>query len=345
MKSIDQEFTQAVMTWFSENQRDLPWRKDQDPYHIWVSEIMLQQTRVEAVREYYRRWMEALPTVRDLAESEEETLLKLWQGLGYYNRVRNMQKAAKIIMEEHDGKFPGQYDEIRKLPGIGDYTAGAISSNCFDERVAAIDGNVLRVMSRLTEDDSDILKQSTRRRYAQMLAEIYPPKDCGKFTQGMIEIGAIVCVPNGLPKCEICPIRAFCGAAAHRTFTRYPVKAAKKERKLIEMTVFILQCGDKIAVQKRDAKGILAGLYQYPNLERRLTAAQAMQQAEAWGCMPTGLQRQSEYKHIFTHVEWYMTGYYITCDSETDGPAQDWIWANAAQMEAEIPLPSAFQYF
>lgn len=147
MKSIDQEFTQAVMTWFSENQRDLPWRKDQDPYHIWVSEIMLQQTRVEAVREYYRRWMEALPTVRDLAESEEETLLKLWQGLGYYNRVRNMQKAAKIIMEEHDGKFPGQYDEIRKLPGIGDYTAGAISSNCFDERVAAIDGNVLRVIS------------------------------------------------------------------------------------------------------------------------------------------------------------------------------------------------------
>lgn len=286
------------------------------------------------------------PTVRDLAESEEETLLKLWQGLGYYNRVRNMQKAAKIIMEEHDGKFPGQYDEIRKLPGIGDYTAGAISSNCFDERVAAIDGNVLRVMSRLTEDDSDILKQSTRRRYAQMLAEIYPPKDCGKFTQGMIEIGAIVCVPNGLPKCEICPIRAFCGAAAHRTFTRYPVKAAKKERKLIEMTVFILQCGDKSRCRSAAGEGHTRGTL--PVSESGAEAdggtGDAAGRRHGDACRP-GCKRQSEYKHIFTHVEWYMTGYYITCDSETDGPAQDWIWANAAQMEAEIPLPSAFQYF
>lgn len=345
MKTIDQEFTQAVMSWFQENQRDLPWRKDKDPYHVWVSEIMLQQTRVEAVRDYYRRWMEALPNVQALAQTEEETLLKLWQGLGYYNRVRNMQKAARMIMEEYEGSFPARYEEILKLPGIGAYTAGAIASNCFDERVAAVDGNVLRVMSRLTEDDTDILLQSTKRRYALMLQTLYPQKQCGVFTQGLMEIGAIVCVPNGTPKCELCPIRAFCGAGEHQTFDRYPVKVAKKERKIIEMTVFILQCGDQLAVQKRGAKGILAGLYQYPNLEQKMTAAEALRTAEAWGCMPTGLQRQSEYKHIFTHVEWHMTGYYITCSCEADGPAHDWVWANPTQMEAEIPLPSAFQYF
>ena len=326
MKKIDVDFTNTVTVWFRENQRDLPWRKDKDPYHVWVSEIMLQQTRVEAVREYYRRWMEVLPTVCDLAESDEETLLKLWQGLGYYN-------------------FPDQYDEIRKPPGIGDYTAGAIASNCFDRRVAAVDGNVLRVMSRLLEDDSDILKQSTKRRYAQMLAEIYPKKHCGEFTQGVMEIGATVCVPNGSPKCEICPVQSFCGAWAHQTMALYPVKAAKRGRKIVEMTVFILRCADKTAVQKRAGNGILAGLYQYPNLEKRLSAAKALETAESWGCMPTGLSRQSEYKHIFSHVEWHMTGYYITCARESGGPQDDFVWADAQQMEDAIPLPSAFQYF
>ena len=345
MKKIDIDFTNTVTAWFRENQRDLPWRKDKDPYHVWVSEIMLQQTRVEAVREYYRRWMEALPTVRDLAESDEETLLKLWQGLGYYNRVRNMQKAAQMVMREYAGVFPDQYDEIRGLPGIGDYTAGAIASNCFDLRVAAVDGNVLRVMSRLTEDDSDILKQATKRRYAQMLQEIYPEKHCGEFTQGVMEIGATVCVPNGSPKCEICPVQGFCGAREHQTTDLYPVKAAKKERKIVEMTVFILRCEDKTAVQKRAANGILAGLYQYPNLECRLSAAEALETAESWGCMPTGLSRQSEYKHIFSHVEWHMTGYYITCAREAGGLQNDFVWADPQQMEDAIPLPSAFQYF
>ena len=250
MKTIDQEFTQAVMSWFQENQRDLPWRKDKDPYHVWVSEIMLQQTRVEAVRDYYRRWMEALPNVQALAQTEEETLLKLWQGLGYYNRVRNMQKAARMIMEEYEGSFPARYEEILKLPGIGAYTAGAIASNCFDERVAAVDGNVLRVMSRLTEDDTDILLQSTKRRYALMLQTLYPQKQCGVFTQGLMEIGAIVCVPNGTPKCDTLPgPRVLRRRRASGPLTRYPVKAAQKERKLIEMTVFIS------AVRRADPAG------------------------------------------------------------------------------------------
>ena len=345
MKKIDIDFTNTVTAWFRENQRDLPWRKDQDPYHVWDSEIMLQQTRVEAVREYYRRWMEALPTIRDLAESSEETLLKLWQGLGYYNRVRNMQKAAQMIMQEYHGVFPDQYDEIRRLPGIGEYTAGAIASNCFDRRIAAVDGNVLRVMSRLTEDDSDILKQATKRQYARLLQEIYPENHCGEFTQGIMEIGAVICVPNGSPKCEICPVWEFCGAKEHQSIGRYPVKAAKKERKIIEMTVFILTCKDRTAVQKRPAGGLLAGLYQYPNLQQNMSASEALKAVEEWGGQPSGLSRRSEYRHIFSHVEWHMTGYYISCERETSGPGKDFVWADSRQMEESIPLPSAFQYF
>lgn len=344
-KKLDKTFTKTVTKWFCENKRDLPWRQDREPYHIWISEIMLQQTRVEAVREYYLRWMKALPTIKSLADAEEESLLKLWQGLGYYNRVRNMQKAARILETEYDGVFPDTYDEILKLPGIGDYTAGAIASNCFDQKVAAVDGNVLRVMSRITEDDSDILKQSIKKKYAAMLAELYPEKDCGNFTQGLMEIGATICVPNGMPKCDACPVADFCGAKAAGTALNYPVKKAKKERKMVDMTVFILAYKGKQAVQKRKQKGVLSGLYQYPNVEKKLDAGQAVALAQDWGCCPAGIERQREYKHIFSHVEWHMTGYYITCSQQGEGAEGDFVWATEKQMEEEIPLPSAFQPF
>ncbi len=345
MKKIDKTFTEAVTSWFRENKRRLPWREDRQPYPIWVSEIMLQQTRVEAVREYYRRWMEALPTVQALAETDEESLLKLWQGLGYYNRVRNMQKAARQIMEAHNGEFPRTYADILALPGIGEYTAGAIASNCFDEPVPAVDGNVLRVLSRLTEDEADITKQSTKKKYAEMLREIYPKRNCGDFTQGLMEIGAIVCVPSGAPKCEICPIRDYCGAFAQGTMLDYPIKAKKKERKIVEMTVFLLECEGCMAVQKRKEKGVLHGLYQYPNVAKTLAPEEALALAEEWRCSPAGLSRSSAYRHIFTHVEWHMTGYYIPCGRQGTGADGDFLWVNESKMEKEIPLPSAFAYF
>ena len=345
MKKIDKTFTEAVTSWFRENKRQLPWREDRQPYHVWVSEIMLQQTRVEAVREYYRRWMEALPTVQDLAETDEESLLKLWQGLGYYNRVRNMQKAAKQILEAHNGEIPGNYADILTLPGIGEYTAGAIASNCFDEPQPAVDGNVLRVLSRLTEDESDIAKQSTKKKYAEMLRGIYPEQNCGDFTQGLMEIGAIVCVPNGVPKCDVCPVRAYCGACEHGTMRSYPVKAKKKERKIMKMTVFLLECEGGRAVQKRKEKGVLHGLYQYPNVAEKLAPDEALALAAEWGCSPAGLSRSSEYKHIFSHVEWHMTGYYIPCGRQGKGADGDFLWADESKMEKEIPLPSAFLYF
>ena len=341
VKKIDESFTRTLVEWYRENHRQLPWREDKEPYHVWVSEIMLQQTRVEAVRDYYKRFMDALPTISDLAAAEEETLLKLWQGLGYYNRIRNMHKAARVVEEELGGVFPCDYGEIKTLPGIGEYTAGAIASICFDQRVAAVDGNVLRVMSRLNNDDTDILNTGLKKRITAYLSELYPERDCGDFTQGLIELGALVCGPAGAPKCEICPVAAYCRAKEAGTAMALPVKAKKKARKQVEMTVFILQAAGRTAVCKRGKTGLLAGLYQFPNVEEKLTAAQAIAQVEEWGCAPKNLLRSIEYCHVFTHVEWQMTGYFIAVEKMP----KIFQWVSNEQLDEEIPLPTAFGYF
>lgn len=348
MKTLNQEFTKTLTRWFVENQRDLPWRADKNPYHVWVSEIMLQQTRVEAVREYYLRFMKELPTVADLAAADEETLLKLWQGLGYYNRIRNMHKAAVTVVEELSGEFPETFEGIRELSGIGDYTAGAIGSICFDLRVPAVDGNVLRVMSRILEDGSDIKAATTKKKLGQILQELYPVDHCGDFTQGLIELGALICVPNGQPKCDLCPVAEFCKAHAHGTQMQYPVKSEKKPRKQIKKAVFVLRCVDgegieRYAVGKRPKSGLLAGLYEFPNVDVdvELSLDEAIAVAEDWGCVPMHLTRESQYKHIFTHVEWDMKGYYM----DVHEMPQKFKWVTMEEMEAEVPLPSAFGYF
>lgn len=353
-KALDRSFTGAVTSWYAENRRDLPWRADREPYHIWISEIMLQQTRVEAVREYYLRWMEALPDIPSLAEADEEQVLKLWQGLGYYSRARNLQVAAREIMELHGGVFPTEFDKIRALKGIGDYTAGAIASIAFDQRTPAVDGNVLRVMSRINADYSDIKAAATKKSVAAQLAELYPEEGkglCGDFTQGLIELGAMVCVPNGRPQCEICPAAEFCRAKEAEVQMELPVKAEKKARRIEERTVFILtngslEEGGRMAVRKRPAEGLLANLAELPNVLGELTPDQALQRAWEWGCSPAGLTRSSKFKHIFSHVEWHMTGYYITCgDCGMPDEGEPFRWVTAEEMEAEVPLPSAFQYF
>lgn len=348
MKTLNQEFTTKLTRWFRENQRDLPWRKDKEPYHVWVSEIMLQQTRVEAVREYYLRFMKELPTISDLAAADEETLLKLWQGLGYYNRIRNMHKAAVTVTSELGGEFPDTYEGIRSLSGIGDYTAGAIGSICFDLRVPAVDGNVLRVMSRILADDSDIKAASTKKTMGEVLRELYPTEDCGDFTQGLIELGAMICVPKGEPKCDLCPVAEFCKAREAGTQMEYPVKSEKKPRKEIRKAVFLLRCTDgdgveRIAVNKRPKSGLLAGLYEFPNMdvEKELSLDDAIATADGWGCVPMNLTRESEYTHIFSHVEWHMKGYYLNVHEM----CPQFRWVTAEEMEEEIPIPSAFQYF
>ena len=336
-----QQLVEYLIAWYPENARDLPWRRDKEPYHVWLSEIMLQQTRVEAVKEYYKRFLEALPDIRALAEVPEDRLLKLWEGLGYYNRVRNLQKAAQTIMNEYDGSFPTTYEQIRGLSGIGDYTAGAIGSICFELQTPAVDGNVLRVYTRVMEDASNIDKQSTRNLIRDELSEVYPKGRCGILTQSIMELGATVCVPNGAPKCTECPLNSICGACENNSWQRYPVRDEKKNRRIEERTVFVLRCGDKYAVQKRRNKGLLAGLWEFPNVEGRLDEQQAADVAAKWQTSPKLMEMNYNYTHIFSHVEWRMTAYYM----EVQKMVKPYTWASIEEMDSDVAIPSAFRPF
>ena len=330
----------ALLPWYEENKRDLPWRQTKEPYHVWLSEIMLQQTRVEAVKGYYARFLEALPTVEALAICDDDVLHKLWEGLGYYSRVRNLKKAANVILEKHGGRFPTEYEAVRALPGIGDYTAGAICSICFDQLTPAVDGNVLRVVSRLTEDATPIDLPARKREVQTQLAEVYPA-EAGAFTQALMELGATLCGPNWKPRCEECPCRTFCGGALHGAAEQYPVKLPKKGKKQEELTVFVLSCDGKFALEKRPDKGLLAGLWQFPNVPGRLETGDALAQAESWGLKPRDIKKQIERKHIFTHICWQMRGVYL----EVAEPGGEFIWLTAEQINSEAALPTAFRQF
>jgi A/G-specific adenine glycosylase len=330
----------ALLAWYDAGHRELPWRQDKEPYHVWLSEIMLQQTRVEAVRGYYARFLQALPTIADLACCDDDALHKLWEGLGYYSRVRNLKKCAQVIMECYGGAFPENYDEILALPGIGEYTAGAISSICFDAREPAVDGNVLRVYTRLTEDATPIDLPAFKKEVRRQLAAIYPQR-AGDFTQALMELGATVCGPNRKPDCGNCPCRGFCGGAIHGTAEKFPVKLPKKAKREAEMTVFILSCDGKFALQKRPSKGLLAGLWQFPNVPGMLETADALQWAADMGLKPRDILRQVERSHIFTHIIWKMRGIYL----ETAEQAGAYQWLTAEQIEKEAALPTAFRQF
>ncbi|MBQ7792130.1 MAG: A/G-specific adenine glycosylase, partial [Clostridia bacterium] len=317
--------------------RDLPWRHTKDPYCIWISEIMLQQTRVEAVKEYYYRFLEALPTVIHLADAPEEQVLKLWEGLGYYSRARNLKKAAEMIKAEFHGVFPNEFDTIRKLPGIGDYTAGAISSIAFDLPTPAVDGNVLRVISRVLNDFSDIMDAKTKARITEMLSRVYPKKHCGDVTQSLMELGATVCIPNGQPKCEVCPLSKLCRATKEATTEELPVKSTKAKRKTEQKTVFLLQCGEEYALRKRAEKGLLFGMWEFPNREGHLAKKEVEKlfpQAEAIGKMKF-------HRHIFTHIEWELEGYHIIVAEKT----LEFVWESADKILEKYAIPAAFQPF
>lgn len=335
-----EKIPELLLPWFYAHHRELPWRRDAEPYHVWLSEVMLQQTRVEAVKHYYERFLQKLPTVQALAQAEENELLKLWEGLGYYSRVRNLQKAAKQIQSEHGGSFPTEYEEIRALCGIGDYTAGAICSICYDQPTPAVDGNVLRVISRYLMCDRPINEEKTKKEVAQLLRPIYPEGHCGDFTQALMELGATVCVPNGAPLCESCPLREYCRARKAQKQLSYPVKAAKKPRRQEERTVFILHRGDLLALCKRPQKGLLAGLWQLPDVVGSLSWQEALKQASAWGVQPTDIVKTVSKTHIFTHVQWNMTGVFLRCAAEGE-----FLWFSAEQLREEIGLPTAYRQF
>ena len=322
-----------LLQWYRENARVLPWRSDPTPYHVWLSEIMLQQTRVAAVLDYYRRFLAELPDVASLAAVEEDRLMKLWQGLGYYNRARNLQKAARQIMEDHGGVFPHTYEEIRALAGVGDYTAGAVASIAFGIPVPAVDGNVLRVTARVTGDDGDIMRPDTKARMGAALRAVMPVEAPGDFNQALMELGATVCLPNGAPLCERCPARAFCAARLTGRTGQLPVKTPKKPRRVEARTVFLIFWKGRVALRRRAKKGLLAGLWEYPN---ELSPAPCPVEA-------LSLERGPSGRHIFTHIEWRMEALLVEAAGEALPPG--WVWAGPGELEERYAVPNAFQAF
>ena len=334
------ELPSVLLPWYHANRRDLPWRKDREPYHVWLSEIMLQQTRVEAVKGYYARFLETLPTIAALSECDDDLLHKLWEGLGYYSRVRNLKKAAQVVMAAHGGVFPRTLAQVLSLPGIGEYTAGAICSICYGLPTPAVDGNVLRVFSRLTDDPSPIDLPATKKRVSEILAAIYPA-ETGDFTQALMELGATVCGPNRKPDCDHCPCKKICRGYAHGTAEALPVKAPKKEKRQEDRTVFLFHCDGKYALEKRPGKGLLAGLWQLPNVTGQLDTADALAEAEKMGLRPQEIRKEIFRKHIFTHIQWNMKGIYLDV-AETGGNFQ---WFTEEEINAAAALPTAFRQF
>lgn len=336
-----EKIVEPLLQWFQGNARTLPWREAPTPYRVWVSEIMLQQTRVEAVKPYFERFLLALPDVGALARCQEEKLLKLWEGLGYYNRVRNMQAAAQQVMEKYEGKLPADYEQLLKLKGIGHYTAGAIASIAYGIPVPAVDGNVLRVITRVSADRSDIMKQSFRTKTEQALQKIIPKNHASAFNQSLMELGATVCLPNGAPLCEKCPWQEFCETKKQNLWAEIPVKTKAKPRKIEEKTVFIIRDGEKIVLRKRPAKGLLAGMYELPNTSGHLSEKEAVIWAKEQNLSPIRIQKLEPAKHIFSHVEWHMTGYVVRVDelSEEKG---NMLFVETAESQERYPIPAAF---
>lgn len=331
-----------LLSWFYENARSLPWREEPLPYYVWVSEIMLQQTRVEAVKPFFSRFINALPDIAALAACPQERLLKLWEGLGYYNRVRNMQKAAVQVVQEYGGVLPGDYYELKKLPGIGSYTAGAIASIAYGIPAPAVDGNVLRVLSRIMESEADISRQSVKNLFEGLVMEVIP-RDCpGIFNQALMELGATVCLPNGQPECGRCPAEKMCLARMHDRIGELPKKSGSKKRRIEEKTVLVIRDGIHTVIHRRPEKGLLAGLYELPNLEGHLSEEELLLYLKQEGIPAVRVRPLPEAKHIFSHVEWHMTGYLILTEDLEPFCHPSFLIVEPERTEAEYPIPAAF---
>ncbi|MCD8118328.1 MAG: A/G-specific adenine glycosylase [Lachnospiraceae bacterium] len=373
-----QEFAEILLYWFDGNRRILPWRENPTPYRVWVSEIMLQQTRVEAVKLYYDRFLAELPDIGALAQAKEEKLLKLWEGLGYYNRVKNMQQAAQTVMLRYGGKLPEDYETLIELKGIGSYTAGAISSIAYGRKVPAVDGNVLRVMTRNLEYDGDILKDNTKKYFFRLLKEHMPSDRPGDFNQALMELGALVCVPNGKPLCNDCPLYGTCLARRNGTMEEYPVKSGKKPRRIVNMTVYhITDAEGRLLIRRRTAPGLLSGMWELPNMEQGAEPGEklnvrSVQEMEDKMNVQTGQKTEEKVrimstpedseadeiiikqivkgKHIFSHVEWHMVCVKMQMTSkigslrkevEQNFPGE-LVWASEEELREKYALPTAF---
>ena len=338
----DHTIVDAILDWYRQNRRMLPWREGKDPYRIWISEIMLQQTRIEAVIPYYHRFLAELPTVEALACVEDDRLMKLWEGLGYYSRARNLKKAAITTVKEYGGTLPPDFDALRSLSGIGDYTAGAIASIAFGLPEPAVDGNVLRVVMRYTGREDDIAQGSTKKAVTEWLRRIYPVgEDAGDLTEGLMELGEKICIPTGIPKCDLCPLRDRCASREKELWRVLPKKSPKKERRIEDHTVLLLRCEDKVALRKRPKTGLLAGLWEFPSLTGRPTVEKIQQELTSAGLAPRSVTPCGEATHIFTHITWKMHGFSIDCATLTE----EYSWFTPRELEEEIAVPTAFRFY
>ncbi len=343
------QVAKPLLTWYDAGRRILPWREEATPYHVWLSEIMLQQTRVEAVKPYYDRFLRELPDIKSLAEVEEERLLKLWEGLGYYNRARNLKKTAMTIVSEYKGEMPDTYETLLTLAGIGSYTAGAIASIAFGRPVPAVDGNVLRVLSRLRLDDRDIMDAKVKKEIEEEVKGVIPKERPGDFNQALMELGAVVCIPNGTPKCDECPLRELCKARALGRIAEFPKKAPKKARSIEKKTILVIQDADLVALRKRPNRGLLAGMYEFPALDGHRSEKQVLAHLRKLGLQPIRIKKLDAAKHIFTHKEWHMTGYAVRVDelakSQCGQGKSDLIFIDPAETKGRYPIPSAFAVY
>lgn len=356
--SIFPALCEALLAWrkSAPDTRDLPWRDEPTPYHVWISEIMLQQTRAAVVRAYYLRFLDALPTVADLAACDDDALMKLWQGLGYYSRARNLKRAAQAVVTQHSGTVPTDFDALLALPGIGRYTASAVASFAYGQPRPAVDGNFLRVAARVTANPIDIAKDTAKRALEAALAPSYPTgKDAGLLNEAFMDLGATICLPNGAPLCRTCPAARLCLAHDRGTELDYPVKAAGKARRKEKRTVLLLSCGDRIAIRKRPAKGLLAGLWEYPNIDGKLTKRAVREQLTAEGFRVRSIMPLPPARHIFSHIEWDLTGWAVhvadtnepplmAADSPEGAPTP-LLWVNRADLAETYSIPAAFGYF
>lgn len=337
-----------LLQWFEYNARILAWRENPKPYYVWVSEIMLQQTRVEAVKGYFDRFVTALPDIAALSNADEERLLKLWEGLGYYSRVRNLKKAAELIMREYNGELPADYDKLLALPGIGSYTAGAIASIAFGIPVPVIDGNVLRVTKRIAGSFDDISKDGVKKELWQDLYNIIPKEQPGAFNQALMELGAVICLPNGKPLCEQCPVMHLCRAFHEDLIAELPVKPAKKERRIEERTILLIEYQEKYAIRKRPDTGLLAKLWELPGLPGNLSPKELTGFLKELGVSDLEIKPMGKAKHIFSHVEWHMLGYHIKLKEESHREELRSLigrWANREEINETYSIPNAFSAY
>lgn len=342
---------EPVLAWFSKHARILPWRENPEAYRVWISEIMLQQTRVEAVKPYYERFLAVCPNPKALAEIEDDRLMKLWEGLGYYNRARNLKKTAGILCESYQGQLPASYEALLTLPGIGSYTAGAIASIAYGIAVPAVDGNVLRVISRVLFSHEDITKASVKKEMEQLLRETMPKEQAGAYNQALMEIGAMVCIPNGSPKCEECPLASLCLAYQSHAEQEVPVKTPKKARKIQKRTILVLKDKSQVLLHKREETGLLAGLYELPNFDGTLTK-EALLAVSGIECEQVlSVEKLPSAKHIFSHIEWHMDGYLVQVEDVPKATlflqekAQGFLTVQKQNMNADYVLPSAFRAY